>query len=98
MLNGDPATRCRAGAAPYPADRLGSRCRTRAQPPRCAAAHRVFGGAAFRQTRSLISVIELLNGLGYLQPLKPEKGPSEPMPGTAVLDPAAPLSLGRISE
>jgi phosphatidylserine/phosphatidylglycerophosphate/cardiolipin synthase-like enzyme len=52
--------------------------------------------AAFRQTRSLISVIELLNGVGYLRPLEPEPGPSAPMPGTLVLDPTAPLSLDRL--
>jgi phosphatidylserine/phosphatidylglycerophosphate/cardiolipin synthase-like enzyme len=53
--------------------------------------------AAFRQTRSLISVIEMLNGAGYLQPLElPPDGPSAPMTGTAVLDPTEPPTLGHL--
>jgi phosphatidylserine/phosphatidylglycerophosphate/cardiolipin synthase-like enzyme len=53
--------------------------------------------AAFRQTRSLISVIELLNGAGTLQPLElSPDGPSEPMAGTAVLDPTEPPTLGHL--
>jgi phosphatidylserine/phosphatidylglycerophosphate/cardiolipin synthase-like enzyme len=53
--------------------------------------------AAFRQTRSLISVIETLNGAGYLQPLElSPDGPSTPMTGTAVLDPSEPPTLGHL--
>jgi phosphatidylserine/phosphatidylglycerophosphate/cardiolipin synthase-like enzyme len=54
--------------------------------------------AAFQETPSLIAVIERLNGAGYLQPLavSPDDGPSEPMPGTAVLDPEATPTVGRL--
>jgi phosphatidylserine/phosphatidylglycerophosphate/cardiolipin synthase-like enzyme len=54
--------------------------------------------AAFRCTRSLIGAIESLNEAGYLQPLlvSPEEGSSEPMTGTMLLDPSAPLTLDRL--
>jgi len=53
--------------------------------------------AACRQHRSLIAAIEALNQSGCLQPLEvPPEGPSEPMPGTAILDPVAPPTLGRL--
>jgi phosphatidylserine/phosphatidylglycerophosphate/cardiolipin synthase-like enzyme len=53
--------------------------------------------AAFRRHRSLIAVIDALNR-GHLQPLdvSVEAGPHAPMPGTALLDPAEPLSFGRL--
>ncbi|HLZ67575.1 MAG TPA: phospholipase D-like domain-containing protein [Aliidongia sp.] len=54
--------------------------------------------AAFRRTRSLIAVIDGLNGAGHLQPLlvSPADGSSAPMTGTALLDPSEPLTLGRL--
>ena len=62
--------------------------------------HRPVGAvaAAFRRHRSLIAVIDALDRGGHLQPLElsPEEGPCEPMPGTALLDPAEPLTLGRL--
>jgi phosphatidylserine/phosphatidylglycerophosphate/cardiolipin synthase-like enzyme len=53
---------------------------------------------AFRQSRSLIGVVESLNDAGHLQPLhaSPEDGSSEPMPGTILLDPSETLTLGRL--
>ena len=53
---------------------------------------------AFRQTGSLIAVIERLNRLGYLQPFEigVDDGPRVPMPGSTLLDPQAPPSLGRL--
>ncbi|MDB5363304.1 MAG: phospholipase D/Transphosphatidylase [Rhodospirillales bacterium] len=53
--------------------------------------------AAFRRMTSVISVIEMLNGAGYLQPLEiSPDGPDTPMPGTAVLDPNEPPTLGHL--
>lgn len=53
---------------------------------------------AFEATSSLIEVIDRLNDAAYLEPLEVSltDGPTEPMPGTALLDPNEPLTLGRL--
>ena len=52
---------------------------------------------AFRRHGSLIRVIEALNEDGCLQALDvPADGPSDPMPGTALLDPTGPLTWERL--
>ncbi len=54
--------------------------------------------ATLRRNPSLIAAMTSLNAAGYLQPLEAprDEGPSEPIPGTALLDPSEPLTLGRL--